>query len=62
MVSTKLKHSLCSSVVWRSVILDEGHKIKNEQTQVSQTCSKIRSFWRLVLTGTPLQNNLHELW
>ena len=29
---------------------------------VSQTCAKIRCAWRLVLTGTPLQNDLHELY
>jgi len=48
--------------VWRYVVLDEGHKIKNEQTQISQALQGLSAEYRLVLTGTPLQNNLKELW
>ena len=45
-----------------TVILDEGHKIKNRETQISRTVKSIRSRSRFVLTGTPIQNNLTELW
>jgi len=48
--------------VWRYVVLDEGHKIKNEQTQISLALQGLSAEYRLVLTGTPLQNNLKELW
>ena len=48
--------------VWRYVILDEGHKIKNEKTQVSQALQGLKAEHRLLLTGTPLQNNLREMW
>ena len=44
------------------MVLDEGHKIKNEETDVSEACRRIRSTHRVLLTGTPMQNNLHELW
>ncbi|KAH8728627.1 SNF2 family N-terminal domain-containing protein [Phaeosphaeriaceae sp. PMI808] len=51
-----------SSFVWRYVVLDEGHKIKSSTTQLSTTLRNISAEYRLILTGTPLQNNLTELW
>ncbi|RPA84997.1 hypothetical protein BJ508DRAFT_205695 [Ascobolus immersus RN42] len=48
--------------VWRYVVLDEGHKIKNEKSLISRALQGIRSEFRLILTGTPLQNNMQELW
>ncbi|PVH92788.1 hypothetical protein DM02DRAFT_619713 [Periconia macrospinosa] len=50
------------SFVWRYVVLDEGHKIKNQATQLSSSLRNISSEYRLILTGTPLQNNLVEMW
>ncbi|TPX62874.1 hypothetical protein PhCBS80983_g00145 [Powellomyces hirtus] len=50
------------NITWKYVVLDEGHKIKNEKTNVSTTLRGLSSQYRLLLTGTPLQNNLHELW
>lgn len=47
---------------YRYVIIDEGHKIKNEQTQLGQSVQTLSAQHRLLLTGTPLQNNLRELW
>ncbi|KAJ7647277.1 SNF2 family N-terminal domain-containing protein [Roridomyces roridus] len=46
---------------WDSCVFDEGHVLKNYQSQRYQTLLKIDSKWRLLLTGTPLQNNLQEL-
>lgn len=43
-------------------MIDEAHKIKNEDSQTSKRIKEIKSGYRLLLTGTPLQNNLHELW
>ncbi|KAL1303613.1 hypothetical protein AAFC00_006976 [Neodothiora populina] len=48
--------------VWRYIILDEGHKIKNEKSNVSQALQTLRAEHRLLLTGTPMQNNLREMW
>lgn len=42
-------------------IFDEGHVLKNADSQVSMRLSRIESKFRLLLTGTPLQNNLKEL-
>lgn len=48
--------------VWSYVVLDEGHKIKNDLSQVSKALQGLGAEYRLILTGTPLQNNLVELW
>ncbi|KAF8210334.1 SNF2 family DNA-dependent ATPase [Mycena galopus ATCC 62051] len=48
-------------VKWDSCVFDEGHVLKNFQSQRYQTLIKFGSKWRLLLTGTPLQNNLQEL-
>jgi SWI/SNF-related matrix-associated actin-dependent regulator of chromatin subfamily A member 5 len=47
---------------WEYLIVDEAHKLKNEESQISQRLRQFDSRYRLLLTGTPLQNNLHELW
>lgn len=47
---------------WRYVVTDEGHKLKNEKSNVSSALQTLRAEHRLLLTGTPLQNNLQELW
>ncbi|VDP05105.1 unnamed protein product [Soboliphyme baturini] len=47
---------------WRFVIIDEAHRIKNEKSKLSERVREFKSTNRLLLTGTPLQNNLHELW
>jgi helicase SWR1 len=47
---------------WYYMILDEAHMIKNFKSQRWNTLLAFRSFRRLLLTGTPLQNNLTELW
>ena len=44
------------------VICDEGHILKNEQTAMSKAVNKIHTRRRVILTGTPLQNNLIECW
>ena len=44
------------------LILDEAHRIKNDQWVLSQVLRKFHTEHRLLLTGTPLQNKLKELW
>ena len=47
---------------WKYLVLDEAHHIKNFRSQRWQTLLNFHSKRRLLLTGTPLQNNLMELW
>ena len=47
---------------WHYMVLDEAHNIKNWQSQKWQTLLTFNSHCRLLLTGTPLQNNISELW
>ena len=47
---------------WRLVVLDEGHVIKNEEADISKAVRRLHAERALLLTGTPLQNDLHELW
>ena len=48
--------------VWNYVVLDEGHKIKNDMTLIAKALQGLGAEYRLILTGTPLQNNMLELW
>ncbi|XP_053608900.1 transcriptional regulator ATRX homolog isoform X2 [Plodia interpunctella] len=44
------------------VVCDEGHLLKNEKTSLSQSMNRVQTLRRIVLTGTPLQNNLKEYY
>lgn len=47
---------------WATVTVDEGHKLKSDTTHLHRVLMRLRCPIRLLLTGTPLQNDLHELW
>ncbi|XP_077417336.1 DNA excision repair protein ERCC-6-like [Vanacampus margaritifer] len=47
---------------WDYMILDEAHKIKTSTTKTAKSASAIPSKNRVLLTGTPVQNNLREMW
>ncbi|KAI0945925.1 hypothetical protein AcV7_010039 [Taiwanofungus camphoratus] len=47
---------------WTYCVLDEGHRIKNAETDIAGKLQGLGSLYRLILTGTPIQNNLVELW
>ncbi|KAK2952401.1 putative Chromatin-remodeling complex ATPase chain Iswi [Blattamonas nauphoetae] len=49
-------------IKWDYIIIDEAHRMKNDQAKFSIVIRSFYSQHRLLLTGTPLQNNLHELW
>ncbi|RIA95415.1 SNF2 family N-terminal domain-containing protein [Glomus cerebriforme] len=47
---------------WKYIVVDEGHRIKNLNCKLIRELKSYQSANRLLLTGTPLQNNLAELW
>jgi hypothetical protein len=49
-------------VRWQALILDEGQYIKNPNSQTAQVARALRAEHRLVLTGTPIENRLLDLW
>ena len=50
------------AVQWHYLVLDEAHNIRNFNSQRWQVLIRLRTRARLLLTGTPLQNNLSEVW
>jgi DNA excision repair protein ERCC-6 len=50
------------AVDWEYAVLDEGHKIRNPNADITVTCKCLRTSNRIILSGTPVQNNLCELW
>jgi DNA excision repair protein ERCC-6 len=47
---------------WSYVVLDEGQKIRNPDADVTLACKRLRTPNRLLMSGTPIQNDLRELW
>uniref|UniRef100_A0A673X1P3 Proliferation-associated SNF2-like protein n=1 Tax=Salmo trutta TaxID=8032 RepID=A0A673X1P3_SALTR len=54
--------NLPSSSCWKYLIVDEGHRIKNLNCRLVRELKMLPTDNKLLLTGTPLQNNLAELW
>ena len=54
--------SVLKKLSWEYIVIDEAHRIKNVNSILSQIIRIFDSRARLLITGTPLQNNLHELW
>merc|ERR1719447_2021373 len=51
-----------NKIMWRYIVVDEGHRLKNMNCRLIKELKQYHSANRLLLTGTPLQNNLSELW
>jgi DNA excision repair protein ERCC-6 len=49
-------------IAWGCVILDEGHKIRNPDAEVTLVAKQLATVHRLIMTGSPIQNRLTELW
>ena len=60
--SPTMASCLAGGTWWRYVVLDEGHVLKNEGSEISRAVRRLHFGGALLLTGTPLQNDLHELW
>ncbi|AET37602.1 DNA-dependent ATPase RAD26 Ecym_1369 [Eremothecium cymbalariae DBVPG len=61
-VGLKIHADELLKVDWGYVVLDEGHKIRNPNSEISLTCKRLKTHHRIILSGTPIQNNLTELW
>ncbi|KAH7101206.1 SNF2 family N-terminal domain-containing protein [Auriculariales sp. MPI-PUGE-AT-0066] len=60
--SAKPKHSALMQQRWYRVVLDEAHNIKNRNANMSKAAAELSSKYRWALTGTPIQNNIEELF
>ncbi|KAJ9603867.1 hypothetical protein H2200_011388 [Cladophialophora chaetospira] len=60
-VEDKTRKSLMK-VPWQGLIVDEGQRLKSDKTQIYEILSKFRFPFKVLLTGTPLQNNARELF
>ena len=53
---------LLGNIKWNYLVLDEGHVIKNTKTKTAIAIRQLVARHRLILTGTPIQNSVNELW
>jgi SNF2 family DNA or RNA helicase len=53
---------MLSQVQWRTIVLDEAQAIKNMTTKRSQAAMNLKGAFKLITTGTPIENHLGELW
>ena len=51
-----------SEFQWNYLILDEGHSIRNAKAKTTLAVKTLRANHRLILSGTPIQNSVLELW
>uniref|UniRef100_A0ACD5VN39 Uncharacterized protein n=1 Tax=Avena sativa TaxID=4498 RepID=A0ACD5VN39_AVESA len=49
-------------IEWGYAILDEGHRIRNPNAEVTLVCKQLQTVHRIIMTGAPIQNKLSELW
>lgn len=57
-----LDNSALCQIKWGTVVIDEAQYIKNALTKRCAFLCKLDAKWRIALTGTPIENNLSELW
>ena len=55
-------NSYLAEIDWHVVVIDEAHRIKNSQSKLAESLRHFKFDHRLLLTGTPIQNNVEELW
>jgi SNF2 family DNA or RNA helicase len=56
------EEKLLASMEWETIVLDEAQAIKNTMTKRSKAAMSLKGRFRLITTGTPIENHLGELW
>ncbi|KAJ3050148.1 hypothetical protein HK097_008860 [Rhizophlyctis rosea] len=59
---TRMRAGNLFKMKWHRVILDEAHSIKNKATRSAKACFNLEATYRWCLTGTPIQNNIGDLF
>jgi superfamily II DNA or RNA helicase len=54
--------AMLAAVSWQTIVLDEAQAIKNHATKRSQAAMNLKSEFKVITTGTPIENHLGELW
>ena len=57
-----MQRDLLLNVAWGYAILDEGHKIRNPDAEVTLAAKQLQTVHRIIMSGSPIQNRLAELW
>lgn len=57
-----IERTAIKKINWETLCVDEAHRLKNESSKFYVELNQVSTNFRLLMTGTPLQNNLHELW
>jgi len=58
----RLEYEAYAAVEWAGLVMDEAQFVKNHQSQAYQCVKKLPAPFKLAITGTPMENNLMELW
>ncbi|KAL6058337.1 Chromodomain-helicase-DNA-binding protein 9 [Balamuthia mandrillaris] len=54
--------TLLAKIPWQYMIIDEGHRLKNRTSKLFEKLQCFKAKHKLILTGTPMQNHIEELW
>lgn len=56
------KYDWLKDIQWHTLVLDEAQAIKNPATKQTNSAKQLKSFFRIAMTGTPIENRLSDLW
>ncbi len=60
--SLRAHRQLLLPVRWGVAILDEGHKVRNPDAEITLVAKQLQTEHRIIMSGSPIQNRLSELW